>query len=62
MSDFVILSEGQARAIVHSYNNCSGCAECPLNTPEGWRCGYLYDCARKYLLGVCIGGENNEPT
>lgn len=39
----------QARAIITAYERCSSCDRCPLHTPEGWRCSYLYDCAVKYI-------------
>lgn len=49
MSNFVITSEDQARAIISAYNKCSGCGECPLHNAEGWRCSYLFECACRYL-------------
>ena len=49
MQNFVIRNAEQARAIIDAYNRCPGCSDCPLSTPEGWRCSYLVEQARKYL-------------
>lgn len=49
MSKIYIATEEQARAIIRAYNHCAGCSDCPLHTPEGWHCSYLYECACKYL-------------
>lgn len=49
MQKFYIRDSEQARAIVRAYKKCGMCSECILNGPEGWRCSYLYECAREYL-------------
>lgn len=49
MTNFPIISIAQAVAIESAYNHCSCCSSCPLNTPEGWRCGYLHEQAAAYL-------------
>lgn len=49
MSHFEIRDAAQAAAIIRAYNSCRGCSNCPLNTPEGWRCGYLYERAMDYM-------------
>lgn len=49
MSNFYIRDIEQAQAIIKAYERCSNCADCPLNTPEGWACGYLYNVAVDYI-------------
>ena len=49
MSTFHIRDLEQARAIVNAYERCGSCDRCPLDTPEGWRCGYLHDVATRYI-------------
>ena len=49
MSSYYIRDLDQARAIIAAYERCSSCSDCPLHTPEGWRCSYLYDCAVRYI-------------
>lgn len=49
MSTYYIRDLEQARAIIAAYERCSSCDTCPLHTPEGWRCSYLYDCAVRYI-------------
>lgn len=51
MSTYHIRSLKQAKAIIAEYERCSSfsCGDCPLHTPEGWRCSYLYDCAVRYI-------------
>lgn len=49
MSSYYIRDLEQARAIIAAYERCSSCDRCPLHTPEGWRCSYLYDCAVRYI-------------
>ena len=50
--DFYIDSVRQAKAIIEAYHRCGICGNCPLHTCEGWRCGYLYEMAVKYLKKV----------
>lgn len=47
--DFIITSEEQAMAILNAYWECKICSDCILNTPEGWKCSYLAEQAKKYL-------------
>lgn len=49
MSTYYIRGLEQAKAIIAAYERCSSCDRCPLCTPEGWRCSYLYDCAVNYI-------------
>lgn len=49
MSTYYIRDLEQAKAIIAAYERCSSCDRCPLCTPEGWRCSYLYDCAVNYI-------------
>lgn len=49
MSSFFIASKAQAEAILEEFERCRNCDDCGLNTPEGWKCSYLAECARKYL-------------
>ena len=49
MKDFEIRGTEHAKTIVNAYEHCRNCGECPLNSPEGWRCGYLYERAQEYL-------------
>lgn len=51
MSTYYIRDLEQAESIIAAYKCCSlrGCGDCPLHTPEGWRCSYLYDCATRYI-------------
>ena len=49
MSNFFIRDEEQARGIIDAYEKCGVCNECWLNTPQGWRCSYLYERACAYL-------------
>jgi hypothetical protein len=46
---FYIRDDEQAEEIISAYEHCSNCANCPLDNPEGWRCGYLYDRAKAHL-------------
>ena len=48
-SIFCIRDDEQAEAIIRAFEACGNCAECPLNTPEGWRCSYLYARAKAHL-------------
>lgn len=47
--EFMIYSKEQAEKILETYNKCGTCSECALNSPEGWKCSYLAEQARKYL-------------
>ena len=49
VSRFFIRDMEQARAILNAYQRCAGCSECPLDTPEGWRCSYMAEQAEKYI-------------
>lgn len=49
MSTYYINDIKQAEAIITAYEHCGSCDACPLHTPEGWRCSYLYDCATRYI-------------
>lgn len=53
MSRFFIKSVEQAQAILAAYKRCGSCSECPLDTPEGWRCSYLAEQAERYLEKHC---------
>ena len=46
---FHIRDDEQAEAIIRAFETCGNCAECPLNTPEGWRCSYLFARAKAHL-------------
>lgn len=46
---FYVRSAEQAHAIIDAYRKCGICSDCPLNSPEGWRCSYLEEQARRYL-------------
>lgn len=50
----------QARAIITAYERCGSCDTCPLNTPEGWRCSYLHDCATRYIERHAEEAEKNK--
>lgn len=58
MQKFYIRSRAHAEAILRAYSKCGVCAECALNSPEGWRCSYLAEQAMKYLEKE--GREGNE--
>lgn len=49
MQHYYIRSVEHAKAIVAAWERCGSCDRCPLSTPEGWKCGYLHDCALEYL-------------
>lgn len=49
MSNYYIRSLQHALDIIAAYEHCGSCDRCPLSTPEGWRCSYLYDCALRYI-------------
>ena len=49
MSEFKIYSKEQAEEILKLYENCSICANCKINSPEGWRCSHIKEQAEKYL-------------
>ena len=49
MQKFEIRDAAHAKTIINVYEHCRNCSGCPLNSPEGWRCGYLYERAREYL-------------
>lgn len=49
MSNYYIRSLRHALDIIAAYEHCGSCDRCPLSTPEGWRCSYLYDCALRYI-------------
>lgn len=55
MSEFIIRSAEQARAIVAAYHECGDCSECPIDMPEGWCCNYVYERALAYL--AAHGGD-----
>ena len=42
MSNYYIRSLQHALDIIAAYEHCGSCDRCPLSTPEGWRCSYLY--------------------
>lgn len=47
--EFMIYSKEQAKRILEAYKKCGICSECALHSPEGWKCSYLAEQARKYL-------------
>ena len=47
--EFMIYNREQAEKILKAFNECDTCSECALNTPEGWKCSYLAEQAKKYL-------------
>lgn len=49
MQKFIIRDTAQAEQIMHAYEHCTTCSECLLHTPEGWRCSYMYQQAKRYL-------------
>ena len=49
MNELYIRNKEQAEKIIEAWKNCSICNECPLNSPEGWRCSYIKEQAEKYL-------------
>ena len=49
MSSYYIRDAAHAAAILDEFRRCGNCGNCGLNTPEGWRCSYLYDCAVRYI-------------
>ena len=62
MSNFYIRDIDHAKSIIAAYERCGSCDQCPLSTPEGWRCAYLYDVALRYIERHADDAEPTETT
>ena len=50
MARYYITDKAHALRIIDAWENkCGHCDDCILHTPEGWKCGYLYELAKAYI-------------